>query len=97
MSKQREEFETWYFDAYKDTDFGVLMQNGQYSSLRKQHSWDAWQQAQKVAVPDGFVLVRKEPTNNIAFAMKSLDSRLSAFKCGDLYRAAIKAQEQTHE
>lgn len=43
IEKERKAFEGWYEKAYLNTDIGYLMHNGQYSSRRKQHSWDAWQ------------------------------------------------------
>lgn len=38
------------------------MPSGQYSSRRKQHSWDAWLASRN---RDGFVLVPKEPTEEM--------------------------------
>ncbi|MCH4245665.1 hypothetical protein [Acinetobacter gerneri] len=52
----------------------------------------------KSQVPDGFVIVPKIATKSMAHAGKAIDGRLSAFKCGDIYKAMIEAsQEQTHE
>lgn len=54
MKTEREMFEDYYIEAYKNTDIGVLMDNGQYSSKRKQYSWDAWQAS---AQREGYKLV----------------------------------------
>lgn len=43
LEKERKIFEAWYEKAYMNTDVtDILMPNGQYSSRRMQHSWDAW-------------------------------------------------------
>ena len=47
----RETFEEWYSGTYRETIH--ILPNGQYASLRQQHSWDAWQ----ARVPDGYKLV----------------------------------------
>jgi hypothetical protein len=57
-------------------------------------AWSVWQQAQKVAIPEGFVLVKRNLTNAAAHAAKSVDGRLSAFKYSDVWDAMIEAQEQ---
>ena len=59
LERERELFEDWYDKAYLNTDIGYLMHNGQYSSRRKQHSWDAWLAS---ASRDGYKLVPVEPT-----------------------------------
>ena len=52
----REKFEEWYSGTYRETIH--ILPNGQYASLRQQHSWDAWQ----ARVPEGYVVVPVEPT-----------------------------------
>ena len=54
--RNREAFEEWYSGTYRETIH--ILPNGQYASLRQQHSWDAWQSR----VPEGYVVVPKEPT-----------------------------------
>ncbi len=56
MKTERELFEEWYSGTYRETTH--ILPNGQYSSLRQQHSWDAWQ----ARVPEGYVVVPKEPS-----------------------------------
>ena len=54
--RNREAFEEWYSGTYRETIH--ILPNGQYASLRQQHSWDAWQ----ARVPEGYVVVPKEPS-----------------------------------
>ena len=58
MDIQRQAFEKEY-NKHHPNDMATRLQNGNYSGWVKQASWEMWQQAQKVAVPDGFVLVPK--------------------------------------
>lgn len=65
----------------------------------KNYAWDAWQAAK--AVPEGFVLVPREPTDEMieAFSDGYMDSLSVDFKGAsrDGYKAMIEAQEQGHE
>ena len=54
--RNREAFKEWYSGEYRETIH--ILPNGQYASLRQQHSWDAWQ----ARVPEGYVVVPKEPS-----------------------------------
>lgn len=58
-------------------------------------AYEIWQQAQKVAVPDGYVVVPKEPTEEM------LKTGLDYFQTGmwhdEIYKAMIEAQEQSNE
>lgn len=57
------------------------------------HVW----QAAKVSVPEGFVLVKRDFTNAAAYAAKSVDGRLSAFKYGDVWNVMVEAQEPSND
>jgi hypothetical protein len=71
-----------------------LDEDGNYEDRETLCGWLMWQQAPKVAVPEGFVLVKRNLTNAAAHAAKSVDGRLSAFKYSDVWDAMIEAQEQ---
>lgn len=86
--RNREAFEEWYSGTYHETIH--MLPNGQYSSLRCQHSWDAWQSR----VPEGYVVAPVKCTNNMAHAAKEVDGRLSAFKYGDVWKVMIEAVEK---
>ena len=71
MDKQREEFEAWLkdcnkhvYDVYKDG----YSSSDNVENMCVEWAWQAWQQAQKVAAPDGFVVVPKEPTLKMSIA-----------------------------
>ena len=54
-------------------------------------AWMAWQ-AKAQVVPEGFVLVPKEPTE--AMYIAGTDKRQSGGNTADVYKAMIEAQEQ---
>ena len=56
---------------------------------------DALAEAKAQAVPEGFVLVPKEPTE--AMYIAGADKRQSGGNTADVYKAMIEAQEQSHE
>lgn len=60
MDKMREAFEAW-------AGIGHLLSrdlcwSDQYEAPRTQAAWEAWQAATAQCVPEGFVVVPKEPT-----------------------------------
>ena len=61
--------------------------------------WAMWKKAinftKAQAVPEGFVLVPKEPTE--AMYIAGVDKRQSGGNTADVYKAMIKAQEQSHD
>ena len=61
--------------------------------------WAMWKKAinftKAQAVPEGFVLVPKEPTE--AMYIAGTDKRQSGGNTADVYKAMIEAQEQSHE
>lgn len=54
LEKERDLFDEWYANSYRETTH--VLPNGQYSSLRKQHSWDAWTSS---ANREGYKLVKE--------------------------------------
>ncbi len=61
--------------------------------------WAMWLRAKRdvkaQAVPEGFVLVPKEPTE--AMYIAGTDKRQSGGNTADVYKAMIEAQEQSHD
>lgn len=59
-------------------------------------AWEMWSSAKHSvkaqAVPEGFVLVPKEPTE--AMYIAGIDKRQSGGNTADVYKAMIEAQEQ---
>ena len=74
------------FDCNIDVDGSVIWYKAQARQL-----WDFWQAAKAQAVPEGFVLVPKEPTLEMCHRGRNTRS----FKVQDIYKAMIEAQEQT--
>ena len=67
MDKMREAFEAW-------AGIGHLLSRDlywpdQYEAPRTQAAWEAWQAATAQCVPDGFVVVPKEPTREMLDCM----------------------------
>ena len=59
-------------------------------------AWEMWssgQAAKAQTVPEGFVLVPKEPTLEMCHRGRNTRS----FKVQDIYKAMIEAQEQSHD
>ena len=91
--RNREAFEEWYSGTYRETIH--ILPNGQYASLRQQHSWDAWQ----ARVPEGYVVVPKEPTCEMVSEgfkeMCVVDMRdFSDESAVNIYKAMLEAQEK---
>ena len=98
LQKEREAFEAWYRKEYDntvidDSEFSEIL--GEYESNyywvdELNQSWMAWQADKAQAVPEGFVLVPKEPTLEMCHRGRNTRS----FKVQDIYKAMIEAQEQ---
>ena len=91
LEKERELFEDWYDKAYLNTDIGYLMHNGQYSSRRKQHSWDAWLAS---ASRKGYKMVPVEPTQRMIEAA-IIEGNKHGRTDKDIYKAMLGAVDET--
>ena len=65
MNNEREAFEAYMADRYKNTvDQRVCVNsNGDYMAWDMQVAWHVWQAAKAQAVPEGFVLVLVTPSD----------------------------------
>ncbi|WP_333652813.1 hypothetical protein [Acinetobacter johnsonii] len=75
---------------YKDLDYAQIMSFG----------WLAWQAAKAQAVPEGFVLVPKEPAKDALIEIASVcigDDFANFDESRELYQAMIKAQEPAND
>ena len=108
IKKEREAFEAWYcrnHTGLKQSDLAKFRTLSGYSfsdSLKINVSWEAWQAAKAQAVPEGFVLVPKEPTDIEIESIKEKhwDMRgcqLCKSDYIDLYKAMIEAQEPAND
>ena len=101
IEKEREAFEAWFESQFESTKLDKF-DDGVYWHERAQMSWEAWQAAKVQAVPEGFVVVPKEPTESMldASMRRQWDEPSSPYEDMDLlkYKAMIAAaQEPTNE
>lgn len=100
--EKRESFE----ESFKKTDFYKMnlvacfaFINGRYIWDEVQAAWETYQAA--IAIPEGFVLFPKEPTQEIyrtfydAFNSANSGNTAQCFKVA--YKAMIEGLEQNHE
>ena len=105
FQKERESFDEWHYNQYLLENPNIDISNAKYIydyahknelvyQLKESH-FLAWQAAKAQAVPDGFVLVPKEPTQEMLIAGRDMVT----FGCGydDVYKAMIEAQEQAND
>ena len=109
FQKEKESFEDCYKTS-RDYKFYVKhemsekqifeFKNDKYVVDCVNGGWKIWQAATAQAVPEGFVLMPKEPTQNIyrTFydAFNSADAGNTAQNFKVAYKAMIEAQEQSH-
>ena len=90
IQKDREAFEAWFESRYDAHFMQFALDLDMYVDKHTQTCWEAWQAAKAQAVPDGFVLVLKEPTE----AMHRAGQDMVTFGGGydDVYKAMIEAQ-----
>lgn len=111
VQKEREAFLKWHYQAYLLENPEIDMQNAQYiydyahknalCAQLRESQFTVWQAAKAQAVPDGFVVVPKEPTQELLNKMQ--DFFVGAFENGltggqsihCAYIAMIEAQEQS--
>ena len=111
IQKEREVFEAWYRKEYDntvidDSEFSEILdeyESNYYWVDELNQSWKAWQEAKAQAIPEGFVVVPKEPTQELLNKMQ--DFFVGAFENGltggqsihCAYIAMIEAQEQAND
>ncbi|MFW1741268.1 hypothetical protein [Acinetobacter johnsonii] len=100
IEKERAAFEAWYCGNYtglKQSDLVKFRTLSGYSfgdPLKIDVSWEAWQAAKSQAVPEGFVLVPKEPTLKMSIAyQKNAIAPVSSLSISG-YKAMITAAQE---
>ena len=94
--ENREAFEDWFVSNSMHDHVYVrgerMDEKGIYYSEYAYLAWSAWQAAKAQALPEGFVLVPKQPTLKMIHAGEGV--RHSKFiVVGNIYKAMIEAQE----
>ena len=104
IQKEREAFESAMFKlADGQTKNEINPVNGQYMYGVMEVMWKVWQEAKAQAIPEGFVVVPKEPTQELLNKMQ--DFFVGAFENGltggqsihCAYKAMIEAQEPAND
>lgn len=87
-------FETAYLNAGGKAS-ELEKEDGEYVSSKSQMCWQMWQAAAQV-VPEGFVLVAKEPTEAMIHSVAELHKENAFMTYVQIYKAMVEAQEQSH-
>ena len=103
LQKEREAFEAWFESRYDAHFMQFALDLDMYVDKHTQTCWEAWQAAKAQAIPDGFVVVPKEPTQELLNKMQ--DFFVGAFENGltggqsihCAYIAMIEAQEPAND
>lgn len=74
LQREREAFDQYFKEKYQEFHNEVFDENGDDRAIiGYSFAWSAWQAAKAQAVPEGFVLVPKEPTDAMLFAASGRD------------------------
>lgn len=71
--------------------------NDRYVWDEIQAAWEMWQASKAKAVPKGFVLMPKEPTDEIIEAMNEFDYRNDYSDMDGAYRTIVETLEKAQE
>ena len=95
----REAFESWFESRYGAHFMQFALDLDFYVDKHTQTCWEAWQAAKAQAVPEGYVLVPKEPTLLMqrAGSAEAIKPNLGIASMRDIYKAMIEAQEPTND
>lgn len=89
--------ETHYFDSEQEEELELLVAKAM--KLGELYERKKWQAAKAQAVPEGFVLVPKEPTLLMqrAGSAEAIKPNLGIASMRDIYKAMIEAQEPAND
>lgn len=98
IQKEREAFELAYIESRKDCPLAksdiLELLDGSYLVSRVDDSWNMWQAAKARAVPDGFILVPRDATDEmISHGVNALDRKRTARSCWNAMVEAAKHGE----
>ena len=105
IEKEREAFKAWFKKEYLGID-NLANQGDEGAITRRDYAYVGWQAAKSQAVPEGFVVVPMDPTEQILNRMTNTpievnhlcdnaDIFLSEDEARIAYKAMIEAQEQS--
>lgn len=98
MSKEREAFESWFESRYGAHFMQFALDLDFYVDKHTQTCWEAWQAAKAQAVPEGVVLVPKEPTQEMLDSARDWSTKKYGKAVGNdgaygCYRAMVSSCE----
>lgn len=95
IKKEREAFEAWVGSNGRKVE---RSSDGSYKSMTLDKEWEAWQAAKAQAVPEGFVLVPKQPTPKMIDATWNFDEEIQDMSHNSrnefIYNAMIAAAQE---
>ena len=98
LQKEREAFEAWFESRYDAHFMQFALDLDMYVDKHTQTSWEAWQAAKAKTVPEGFVLVPKEPTPKMIDATWNFDEEIQDMSHNSrnefIYNAMIAAAQE---
>lgn len=89
--------ETYYFDGEQEEELEMLVAKAM--KLGELYERKKWQAAKAQAVPEGFVLVPKEPTSEVlkAISAEIIKPNNGRIFLAKVYKAMIEAQEPAND
>ena len=98
LQKEREVFEAWVTSNGRSIEH---FSDGSYKSMTLDKEWEAWQAAKAQSIPDGFVVVPKDPTPKMIDATWNFDEEIQDMSHNSrnefIYNAMIAAAEAESE
>ena len=93
--QEKEAFKAWFKKEYLGID-NLANQGDEGAITRRDYAYVGWQAAKAQAVPEGFVLVPKEPTYEMLEAGSEARSRTEGH-IASIWEAMIEAQELAND
>ena len=101
INKEREAFESWFESRYDAHFMQFALDLDMYVDNHTQTCWETWQAAKAQAVPEGYVLMPKEPTPKMIDATWDFDDEIQKMSHNTrnefIYKTMIEAQGQTND
>lgn len=92
LQKERKAFDAYFRDKYPLLYKDVFDEDGDDRAIiGYSFAWQSWQAVKAQAIPEGFVLVPVEPTDEIIEAMDQFDSNFGYADMRSAYKAIVKA------
>ena len=92
LDEERKAFDAYFRDKYPLLYKDVFDEDGDDRAIiGYSFAWQSWQAVKAQAIPDGFVLVPVEPTDEIIEAMDQFDSNFGYADMRSAYKAIVKA------